>query len=377
VLEVDDPLVPANSGAYRITPDGAERTDAPAALAHAYNNLGGSLLGQGDPRGQDYLRRSLHLALEHNLNDDAVRAYTNLTGQGYQIMLLPFDEQDRLLREGIAFAERMIPGGAWHQWLQVGMSEFLFHTGRWDEAEKALASLRLSRANRYVATGVAAVKSMIATHRGDHERAAQITRPEVDRAIRNGDLLGAAPVLTTLAHLEAGLGNGREAVAGLRAWVGVRGDTSEATISAWSTFEAADIVTWLAVNGDPSAPEGLTVAASLVERVASDIALGGTPSEVAVRRALYGAAREQLVDLAKAVGSGTPQDDDDLPGRGDAIGLLDEAHRLFDAARVRLWLAEQGNAAGLPDARNAFTHLGALPYLARASALPTGEPSSV
>jgi predicted acetyltransferase len=32
VVEVADPLLPANSGAYRITPDGAERTDEPAAL---------------------------------------------------------------------------------------------------------------------------------------------------------------------------------------------------------------------------------------------------------------------------------------------------------------------------------------------------------
>jgi predicted acetyltransferase len=32
VVEVADPLLPANSGAYRITPDGAARTDEPAAL---------------------------------------------------------------------------------------------------------------------------------------------------------------------------------------------------------------------------------------------------------------------------------------------------------------------------------------------------------
>jgi predicted acetyltransferase len=32
VVEVTDPLLPANSGAYRITPDGAERTGEPAAL---------------------------------------------------------------------------------------------------------------------------------------------------------------------------------------------------------------------------------------------------------------------------------------------------------------------------------------------------------
>ncbi|HKN53125.1 MAG TPA: GNAT family N-acetyltransferase [Amycolatopsis sp.] len=49
VLEVDDPLVPANSGAYRITPDGAERTDAPAALRLGVETLVMAYLGAWRP----------------------------------------------------------------------------------------------------------------------------------------------------------------------------------------------------------------------------------------------------------------------------------------------------------------------------------------
>jgi predicted acetyltransferase len=45
VLEVADPLLPGNSGAYRITPDGAERTDEPAALRLDVTTLAMAYLG--------------------------------------------------------------------------------------------------------------------------------------------------------------------------------------------------------------------------------------------------------------------------------------------------------------------------------------------
>ncbi|RSM37482.1 GNAT family N-acetyltransferase [Amycolatopsis balhimycina DSM 5908] len=45
VLEVVDPLLPGNSGAYRITPDGAERTDGPAALRLDVTSLAMVYLG--------------------------------------------------------------------------------------------------------------------------------------------------------------------------------------------------------------------------------------------------------------------------------------------------------------------------------------------
>jgi predicted acetyltransferase len=45
VLEVVDPLLPGNSGAYRIGPDGAERTDGPAALRLDVTSLAMVYLG--------------------------------------------------------------------------------------------------------------------------------------------------------------------------------------------------------------------------------------------------------------------------------------------------------------------------------------------
>ena len=49
VVEVADPLLPANGGAYRITPDGAERTGEPAALRLDVTTLAMAYLGTWRP----------------------------------------------------------------------------------------------------------------------------------------------------------------------------------------------------------------------------------------------------------------------------------------------------------------------------------------
>ena len=59
-----------------------------------------------------------------------------------------------------------------------------------------------------------------------------------------------------------------------------------------------------------------------------------------------------------------------FPGRTEALPTLDDHHRVFDAARIRLWLAEErGDGSLLAGARGTFEELGAHPYLARATAL--------
>jgi len=347
----------------------AEQTGATAALVHAYNNLGTSLLGVGEAEGQEHLRRSLDLALEHGMPDDAVRAYVNMGGQGYQISLFPYAEQDELLAEGVAFAERMIPGGTWHMWLQGTLGEFLYHTGRWEDAERALASPQFARANRYVVVSTAAIRALIAAHRGDYERAEELMRPEVDAAIRIGDLQAVAPVFTALAHIEAGLGNGQQAVDTVRRLIDARGDVPEATISTWLAFEATDLLTWLAPTDATVAAEGVAAVVAFVDKLATDIARGGPPAELAVRRALYGAAREQLRRIASRLDLPGPAAELDAvisPASQDALAGLDEAHRVFDSARIRLWLAEAGDTSGLAAAVGAFERLRAAPYLARA-----------
>jgi tetratricopeptide (TPR) repeat protein len=57
----------------------AEDLQATESLVHALNNVGTSRVYAGDASGWDELRRSLSLALEHDLEEHAARAYCNLT----------------------------------------------------------------------------------------------------------------------------------------------------------------------------------------------------------------------------------------------------------------------------------------------------------
>jgi class 3 adenylate cyclase/tetratricopeptide (TPR) repeat protein len=349
----------------------AERTGAMAAQVHAYNNLGVSLIGLGDPTGPDYIRRSLELALDHNMPDDAVRAYVNLGSQGYAMTFLPYAEMEELFHDAIGYSERMIPGGTWYLWLHNTLGEFLFFTGRWDDAERAFSSVtQLARATtRYVLVDSKAFRALMASHRGNYEQASELVRPEIDAATRMGDLQAVAPVLLALAHLEAGLHDGREAIRAIRQLFDLRGETAESDLTAWIVFEATDIIGWLSTAAPTVAADAMADVVAFADRVAPDIARGGTPAELAARRALYGAAREQLRRLAGRLGVPGPADEIDAgisPTTEEAIAQFDEVRRTFDAARARLWLAEAGNASWLPAADAAFEGLGAAPYLARA-----------
>jgi len=352
--------------------DMAERTGATAALVHAYNNLGCSLAGLGDPAGWDYVWRSLRLALEHNMPDDAARAYVNLSGQGNEIESQPYEEMEAFFREAIAFSERMIPGGAWDQWLHNARCEFWVRTGRWDDADRDLTALaRLVRAGRYVLVNVAAFRAMLAAYRGDYERAADLVRPEVEPALRIGDLQALGPIFAALSHTEAGLGNHEAAVRAIGRLIEARKARAHSDLDAWFVFEATDVVTWLAASSGSAAVDGLATVSSFAARLVPDVLRGGTPIEVAVRRSLFGAAYNQLRALARRLGVAEPTFDFEpaaFPMDADVLVSLDEAHRVFDAARVRLWLAEEhGNERLLAESRAMFERVKAAPYLHRAT----------
>ena len=91
---------------------------------------------------------------------------------------------------------------------------------------------------------------------------------------------------------------------------------------------------------------------------------------VIVRQALFALGVEQLARLAAAVGVAFAQPTEGFPTPVDALAILDDEQRPFDAARVRLWRAEAGESnVGLPEATATFEELGAHPYLERARAV--------
>lgn len=144
-------------------------------------------------------------------------------------------------------------------------------------------------------------------------------------------------------------------------------------MSPWVLFESTDALTaHLARRSAPpsaAAVEVLELLGAFARRIAPDVLVRGELVQVDVRIALFGAAVEQLGVLARDAGVGLQLPDDVPGGRDASLGALDREHRLFDAARVRLWLAEDGDPSGLDAAAAVFEELGAHPYAERATRL--------
>jgi ATP/maltotriose-dependent transcriptional regulator MalT len=81
----------------------ARRFGDHATEAHALCNIGSAMLGKGNQSGYALLSESLTLALEHNLEDYAARAYRSTLF--YAVLLHEFARADRLFREGVAYCE--------------------------------------------------------------------------------------------------------------------------------------------------------------------------------------------------------------------------------------------------------------------------------
>jgi tetratricopeptide (TPR) repeat protein len=349
----------------------AEATGATGALVHAYNNLGACLQWKGDPEGLDYLRRSLDLSLEHNLTDDAGRAYANMSGQGMAIFPFPYAESEAFLKEALDYAARTIPGGVFDQWIRNGWVEFLFTTARWSEAQRAIDEFEWTNSGAYMQSAVASYQSLLSSFRGRHDDAAEQIAGYTEAAVRIGDLQAVVPALVAVAHAEAGLGTDAAAVAALRRVIEIRGERREGSISCWFIFEASDVLTAILARDARSAAgaDGVAMLADFAPRMAGDALTAAEGTQAAVMRAMFGAAVDQIASLCRRLDLPPPAvgADREFPERANAAGTLEREHRLFDAARARLWLADEGrDEALLAAVRQTFEQLGAHPYLARA-----------
>ena len=347
----------------------AEAVGSVEALAHALNNLGMCRAGLGDPGGIDDVRRSLAIALEHNLVDDASRAYTNLSGQGAAIGFFPYAESEALYAEMLDFDLRAAPGGSYEQWHRAGQAELWISMGRWDDAERQLREMttQLRSANRYIRLDVATFLGLLLAYRGRHEEAATLVRPYAEVAVQIGDLQAYGPVFVALAHASRGSGEAAAATAEIERGIQVRGATSEQNMSSWCLFEWTDVAGWLTRTGGGEVSAAAVTALAALRRMSdsleADVARGGTESELRVRRALYRSASHQLRLLA-----GGPVDGEWADALRSAASDLRREHRIFDAARVELWLAEaSGDDHGARSTALAtFEQLRAGPYVERA-----------
>jgi adenylate cyclase len=357
-----------------------EATGATRALAHAYNNLGLCLNGLGDATGYDHLRRSLELSIKHGLTDDAGRAYVNMSSEGNRIFPFGYRAEEELLQEALAFAQRTIPGGVFDQWIRAGYAEFLVASGRWDEAERALDEVDGVKGGRYIEGEVDVLRSQLASYRGRYDDAAALAAGRADGALRIGDLQAVFPTFAALAHAQVGLGNDADAVAALHRAIDRPGSADDGALGAWFLFEAVDLLTAALRRPEGSTghavTEGIELVSSFSVALEPAVGIGGEVSVAAVREALFGAAIEQIVALRRELGEPPPavQDGGRFPSRLGALPILDEHHRIFDAARIRLWLAEEArDQIALADARSTFENLAAHPYLGRATSVAKPE----
>jgi DNA-binding CsgD family transcriptional regulator len=107
------------------------------ARVHALNNVGTSKLRLGDRVGAQLLERSLELALDHNLDDHAARAYVNLA-----------DSVN--LHDGVDVERYLSPGRLYTRsrqlelqsvYLEAAWARLLVNRGRWAEAERVVLEL--------------------------------------------------------------------------------------------------------------------------------------------------------------------------------------------------------------------------------------------
>ncbi len=361
------PDFPAGERLARQAIEVADEVGSMEAKVHALNNLGVSRMGKGDPVGVDDLRLSLKLALEHNLPDDAGRAYTNLASQGQAVSFFEPDEAEAFANEMIAYDMRVAPGGAFEQWHRAARSEQWIPQGRWDESVRQLDELAtLLNANRYLQVDVASYGALLAAYRGRYDEALARISPFVEVAVGIDDLQAFAPALLALANAERGLGHLEAAMDALERGVRLRGATSEANLSVWFLFEAVDVVTWLVAEAEPSlGARALEVLAPLAASLETDVQRGGTEAELRVRHALHDTARHQLAILSGET--------DAAAAAAEilrAAGELRIARRVFDAARAELWAAEAtANREAASAALATFEPLRAIGYVGRAREL--------
>jgi adenylate cyclase len=355
----------------------AEATNATAALVHAYNNLGMCLFHLGDETGQGYVRRSLELALSHGLADDVGRAYANLSGQGNRVFPFGYEAATAFLEEALAYSRRTIPGGAFDQWIHLGAAELAIATGSWAEAEAILDEEDWSRSELYSQTEVAALRSQLASYQGRYDDAAAWSNSTIEGSVKVGDVQAVFPSFMALAHSQLGLGNVGDAVSSLRRALDLGGSRKDEILGCWFMFEGADLLTTASgpsARSGESAPiaSGVEALLDFAAAIAPNAGQAGDAVIVETARALFGAALEQLAVLRRVqdgVGSRV-EIAGSFPGRQAAIPVLEVQHRVFDAARVRLWLAEEsGDPNGLDAAVAVFEERGARPYLARTAAL--------
>ena len=160
-------------------------------LVHALNNVGTSRLFIADESGRDALERSLRLAFEHNLEEHAARAWTNLAALAVNEFQL--ERAERYLEEGIAYCtDRDLD--SWRLYMSGWQAVALLFQGSWQRAtEVANVVYHHPRVSPVSAIQALVVLGRVRARRGDPEVWAVLDQA-LRLAIETGELQRVGPV---------------------------------------------------------------------------------------------------------------------------------------------------------------------------------------
>lgn len=116
----------------------AKEVDCIETLVHAMNNVGTAQWFIDNAAGLHNLKESLRLALEHNLEEHAARAYTNLGSNA--VMGRQYDLAKMYLDEGIDYATNL-DLDSWRFYMQGWRARLYLERGDWESAAKEAAQV--------------------------------------------------------------------------------------------------------------------------------------------------------------------------------------------------------------------------------------------
>ena len=176
----------------------AEKFGATETLVHALINVGSAELIGHNEEGRSKLEESLRLALEHNLQEHAARAFSNLSTAYVRNRNYPLAM--RYLEEGIIYTTEH-DLDSWKLYMTAWRARAHFETGRWTNAtDDAAFVLGHPRVPAITQIPALAVLGHVRLRRGDPD-ASRVLTQAFDLAMKTKELQRIAPVASARAEM--------------------------------------------------------------------------------------------------------------------------------------------------------------------------------
>jgi ATP/maltotriose-dependent transcriptional regulator MalT len=176
----------------------AQQFDATETLVHALNNVGFAQLLAGNEEGRAKLEESLRLALAHDLEEHASRAFTNISAvllwsRDYRLAL-------RYLNEGITYPTEHDLESC-KSYMTTARARVHFETGHWDMAtDDAAAVLGDSRGYNVTRIPALTILGHIRVRRGDPDESRALSEA-YELAMQTKELQRLSPIAAARVEL--------------------------------------------------------------------------------------------------------------------------------------------------------------------------------